>query len=49
MLYIDHEDLRQVIVHVVRHVLRYSSPDGIVQVCVSQDREQIHGLPWNAK
>jgi K+-sensing histidine kinase KdpD len=42
MVHIDHEDLRQVMVHVVRHVLRHSSPHGIVQVCVSQDKEHIH-------
>jgi K+-sensing histidine kinase KdpD len=42
MVYVDHEDLRQVMVHVVRHVLRHSSSEGIVQVCVSQDEEHIH-------
>jgi K+-sensing histidine kinase KdpD len=42
MLYVEYEDLRRVLVHVVRHVLRHSSPDGIVQVCVSQDEEHAH-------
>ncbi len=41
MVHVDHEDLRQVMVHVVRHVLGHSSPDGIVQVGVSQDEEHI--------
>ena len=42
MVQIDREDLRQVMVHVVRHALKHSSPDGIVQVCMSQDKEHIH-------
>ncbi len=42
MVHVDHKDLRQVMVHVVRHVLKHSSPDGIVQVGVSQDKEHIH-------
>lgn len=42
MVQIDREDLRQVIVHVVRHALKHSPPDSIVQVCISQDEEHIH-------
>lgn len=42
MVQIDREDLRQVMVNVVRHALKHSSPDGIVQVCISQDKECIH-------
>ena len=42
MVHVDREDLRQVMVHVVRHVLRHSSPDGIVQVGVSQGEEHVH-------
>ena len=38
----DCEDLRQVIVNVVRHALKHSSPDGTVQVCISQDNEHVH-------
>jgi K+-sensing histidine kinase KdpD len=49
MVHIDYEDLRQVMVHVVRYVLRHSSSDGIVQVCVSQDEEQIHIQVYGAK
>jgi K+-sensing histidine kinase KdpD len=49
IVHIDYEDLRQVMVHVVRHVIRHSTSDGIVQVCVSQDEEQIHIQVHGAK
>ena len=42
MVQIDREDLKQVMVNVVRHALKHSSPDGIVQVCISQDKEHVH-------
>jgi K+-sensing histidine kinase KdpD len=42
MVQIDREDLRQVMVHVVRHALKHSSPDGIVQVSMSQGTEHIY-------
>jgi signal transduction histidine kinase len=42
MVQIDREDLRQVMVNVVRHALKHSSPDGTVQVGISQDKEHIH-------
>jgi signal transduction histidine kinase len=42
MVQIDREDLRQVMVNVVRHALKHSSPDGTVQVCISQDKEHVH-------
>ena len=42
MVQIDREDLRQVMVNVVRHALKHSSPDGIVKLCFSQDKEHIH-------
>ncbi len=42
MVQIDREDMRQVMVNVVRHALKHSSPGGIVQVSMSQDKEHIH-------
>ena len=38
----DCEDLRQVMLNVVRHALKNSLPDGTVQVCIYQDKEHIH-------
>jgi len=42
MMQMDCEDLRQVMVNVVRHALKHSSPDGTVQICMCQDKEHIH-------
>ena len=42
MVQMDCEDLKQVMVNVVRHALKHSSPDGTVQVCISEDKEHIH-------
>ncbi len=42
MVQIDREDMRQVIVNVVRHALKHSPSNGIVQVCISQVKEHIH-------
>lgn len=41
MVQIDREYLRQVLVTVVRHAFKHASPDGAVQVCVGQEKEQI--------
>ncbi len=49
MVQIDREDLKQVIVHVVRHALKRLQPNGIVQVCISQDEEHIHVLVREAE
>jgi K+-sensing histidine kinase KdpD len=42
MVDIDREDLMQVMGNVVRHALKHSSPDGIIQVYMSQDKEHIY-------
>lgn len=41
MMQMDCEDLKQVMVNIVRHALKHSSPDGNVQVYISQDKEHI--------
>jgi len=41
MVYIDREYLKQVLVTVVKHAFKHASPAGAIQVCVSQEKEQI--------
>jgi K+-sensing histidine kinase KdpD len=49
MVQLDREDMRQVIVNVVRHALKHSPPHGIVQIYMSQDKEHIHVLVREAE
>ena len=41
MVSIDREYLKQVLVTVVKHAFKHASPAGAIQVCVSQEKEQI--------